>query len=326
MCSEEFNVDRLARAHVPDTSESSKRKIPVGNEENSLSQRRARMLASKEDSLRFVNKNHTTNPSESRTSTLNASFRLKAEDEAKAVTEERFERSELGGKIKEIPRFHTGEILLGKRLGKGGFSNVDEVRAILIGNNSRIMSPILAFPSRLTKLGRSDTVAVNNRESRKFIAEHCHRRSGDARYAIKMLRKDILQNEDRIILGLCDLAIETRFLANLEHPNIIKLRAISSANPFSGDYFLILDRLYDTLSKRIEVWKVKYRKLYSVLGRLRDRSGTKRLNFYESRIEKAFDLSAAIEYCHAFNIVHRDIKPENIGFDVRGDIKIFDFG
>jgi serine/threonine protein kinase len=26
------------------------------------------------------------------------------------------------------------------------------------------------------------------------------------------------------------------------------------------------------------------------------------------------------------SIIHRDIKPDNIGFDVRGDVKIFDFG
>ncbi len=26
------------------------------------------------------------------------------------------------------------------------------------------------------------------------------------------------------------------------------------------------------------------------------------------------------------SILHRDIKPQNIGFDIRGDVKIFDFG
>ncbi len=29
---------------------------------------------------------------------------------------------------------------------------------------------------------------------------------------------------------------------------------------------------------------------------------------------------------HHFRIIYRDLKPENIGFDVRGDLKIFDFG
>jgi serine/threonine protein kinase len=27
-----------------------------------------------------------------------------------------------------------------------------------------------------------------------------------------------------------------------------------------------------------------------------------------------------------FSIIYRDLKPDNIGFDVRGDVKIFDFG
>lgn len=28
----------------------------------------------------------------------------------------------------------------------------------------------------------------------------------------------------------------------------------------------------------------------------------------------------------ADSILHRDIKPQNIGFDIRGDVKLFDFG
>jgi serine/threonine protein kinase len=38
-----------------------------------------------------------------------------------------------------------------------------------------------------------------------------------------------------------------------------------------------------------------------------DRKGIKWLEFYEDRLERAYALSAALEYCHAKNIIHRDI-------------------
>jgi serine/threonine protein kinase len=45
-----------------------------------------------------------------------------------------------------------------------------------------------------------------------------------------------------------------------------------------------------------------------------------------ARLLAAYDLSHALNYLHKRGILHRDIKPANIGFDIRGDIKIFDFG
>eukprot|EP00565_Helicotheca_tamesis_P002703 CAMPEP_0185731940 /NCGR_PEP_ID=MMETSP1171-20130828/14397_1 /TAXON_ID=374046 /ORGANISM="Helicotheca tamensis, Strain CCMP826" /LENGTH=163 /DNA_ID=CAMNT_0028401311 /DNA_START=198 /DNA_END=686 /DNA_ORIENTATION=- len=38
------------------------------------------------------------------------------------------------------------------------------------------------------------------------------------------------------------------------------------------------------------------------------------------------DVSRAMRHLHSHNIVFRDLKPDNIGIDVRGDVKIFDFG
>jgi serine/threonine protein kinase len=89
-----------------------------------------------------------------------------------------------------------------------------------------------------------------------------------------------------------------------------------------------MDRLYDTLERRIQkVWLPKSKSQNSFFGKnILDRKGTKRDELLETRIVFAYDLSAAINYLHQRKILYRDIKPENIGFDVRDDIKLFDFG
>mmetsp|Transcript_8914 Transcript_8914/g.18521 ORF Transcript_8914/g.18521 Transcript_8914/m.18521 type:complete len:554 (+) Transcript_8914:136-1797(+) len=43
------------------------------------------------------------------------------------------------------------------------------------------------------------------------------------------------------------------------------------------------------------------------------------------RLDVAQQLADAISYLHSQNVIHRDLKPDNIGFDVHGDLKVFDF-
>ena len=52
-----------------------------------------------------------------------------------------------------------------------------------------------------------------------------------------------------------DMATETHFLSVLDHPHIIKMRAVGEIDMFDKNYFIVLDRLYDTLDERIDDWK-----------------------------------------------------------------------
>lgn len=115
------------------------------------------------------------------------------------------------------------------------------------------------------------------------------------------------------------MAVETRFLSDIEHPNIIKLRAIAATDhPYTPNYFIVLDRLYDTLEKRIEKWtRIKGRQK-GILKHFTDPKGSKRVALSEERMIAAFDLAAALAYLHRRKIVYRDLKPENIGFDIVG--------
>ncbi len=169
------------------------------------------------------------------------------------------------------------------------------------------------------------------KESREFIAAHCFRNGGDARYAIKCLSKKTMESPQRLLQGIIDMATEARVLSNVtDHPNIVKMRALSESGPFGGSdgFFIVLDRLYDTLEQRLVTWKRKIDRLTGIGAKVlrRDPFGLEKDQLHIDRLVAAYDLSSAVAYLHKNRVIHRDLKPANIGFDIRGDIKIFDFG
>ena len=273
--------------------------------------------------------------------------------------------SRLGHHIHNYPTFDARELMLGQWLGKGGFSDVDEIRQFLHipkatklaasgtkpeqqassthddssspGSRSQTDSPPpeellgYAYEPMEGETAGGDNVNANepsvsssapldqNEEMcRQFLITNCLRGPGEARYAIKHLRKEIACDPNQYPSGAMDLAIEALFLADLQHPNIIKLRGISTADPFTQDkdkgnfYFLILDRLCATLTDRMKTWTERRRRLNTLIGRITDVSGRRRQALLDERLAAAFDLSAAMAYLKTQRILHRDLKPDNI--------------
>mmetsp|Transcript_24919 Transcript_24919/g.52908 ORF Transcript_24919/g.52908 Transcript_24919/m.52908 type:complete len:393 (-) Transcript_24919:266-1444(-) len=220
---------------------------------------------------------------------------------AKVTYDENFIESSIADNSDDFPKFDKQQLKLGKVLGKGAFGTVYEVKGVQISNDAQAGT-----------------------ES-QFIADNCMKEN-HARYAIKFLSPEVLNDTGTFIQAILDIATETRVLSDTEHPNIVKARAFASVSPFDRKYFILMDRLYDTLHRRMERWAKKARLYSGRLAKIVDRKGKKKRELLEARLVAAFDLSHALGYLHDRKIIYRDLKPKNLGFDVRGDLKLFDFG
>lgn len=266
---------------------------------------------------------------------------------------------------KSLPVFDDHEIIRGGVCGRGEFGIVEEIASICLSDESltgdngntqeadnRLEQPkppgLLANRHVNTRRSVSidnesissssdasysnlDERYTQNMLNRSFMSEFCLKGNG-SRYAIKRIRQDL--DLESKASAVTDLAMEAHFLAVLHHPNIVRLRATSRGDLISSSYFIILDRLQCTLEQKMEAWKNLRKKLSSRQGfvsKLLQKSdwGTKLPVLREllaDRITALYDISRAMRYIHSHNIIYRDLKPCNLGFDLRGNIKLFDFG
>jgi hypothetical protein len=178
----------------------------------------------------------------------------------------------------------------------------------------------------------------------------------DESCAIKSLKPQIAAAKKTFAQGAADLAVEAMFLGTLDHPNIVKLRAVPSgaietvvsSSSSSGSatntpkastdgsnsdnnnigFFIVIDRLVETLEHRIRRWQVQMDEcphggmFYRMSKEYKDKQKT----MLKERLQVALDIATAFVYLHSLNIAYRDLKPDNCGFTRDGILKIFDFG
>lgn len=199
----------------------------------------------------------------------------------------------------QITKLDLLEVETGKILGKGEFGKVMEVTSISLSSQFTL----------------SDNIRLQ--QARIFMGEHYLRENDDLRYAMKMIRGDVIQryfaadeNSNGNIFDV--LAIEVKLLRMISHPNIIKLRATSYAEPNSKGFFIIIDRLNEILTDRIYYdWRNRLKRLRmkGFLSQFRKKKIIEADSLLCEQLLVAKDLSSAMGYLHDKKIVYRDLKP-----------------
>jgi len=232
-------------------------------------------------------------------------------------------------KISGVALVNFEDITVGQLLGKGSFSYVHEI--------TKISSGAASHEAEDDDDDSNDYPVMHangdQEDHRAFLVANAERpESKSFRYAVKFLKDDVRSNPKAYAIGTVDLVVEGMFLASLTHPNIIKVRALpeggvrSLVQPNARGYFLVLDRLYDTLSERIyNTWQEQHHVEMAMasssgclclpFGKKNNQANEEERRHLEERLKVAFDISAALKFLHSKSIIYRDIKPENLGFD-----------
>lgn len=220
--------------------------------------------------------------------------------------------------------FDRDEISVGKQLGKGGFSNVYEIKSFRSESSTK----------------RQAWRTANQMIIRSYFRETAtNEHSGKGNYVMKHLKHSLMTTPKAFQMAAVDLAVEAHFLSSFRHPHILKLRGLAGdgiqgyKSGRHDGYFLILDRLEESLEQRLDSWRHQHEQddedlpLSAMVERMKlHKTQDCHRGDYSEPLKYATQIANALSYLHERDVMYRDLKPSNCGIDANGDIRLFDFG
>lgn len=207
--------------------------------------------------------------------------------------------------LETIPCFSTSEIALGRVVGRGGFCVVHELAAIKLKEKAKSKKSHFRLPGFAGSDNMDGSQSLDT-TSREYLARRVWSRSG--KYVTKRIEPSLWENDKVSYLkGVVDFALEMHFLASTNHVHLIDIKGICDASPFSEiGFFLILDHLKDTLSKRLTQWMHIKRTTKGVTGFITG-SKKKAAKLLVDQLLVAHDIANGMHYLHTKRIIFRDL-------------------
>ena len=184
--------------------------------------------------------------------------------------------------------FDKREVVLGPRLGSGGFASVYEVHSFRLLDpkdnetahkfgDAQLAARTFLQQHAAVPVGpaasTADAATSSSRDhhhhpvsaSQQLLDAGLLAHRTQARYAVKHLRYSLVEHVSKYEKAAIDLALEAQLLLALDHPNVVQIRGWTQHGTHSfrggspGDYFLILDCLPEQLDDRFFVWRQQIR-------------------------------------------------------------------